>query len=107
MSNSAVAQWHIEHEAGQAVKRAGLEYDHPVRAILEKTAVIAGVRQGVVRVPDESGELVTLDERIRQMKSDPRYSALFPQPEGRVAKGDGQRISENFEKIAAGTVEVE
>ena len=107
MTESAVARWHIEQESGEAVRRAALPYDHPVRAILEKSAVIAGVRQAVVRVPDESGELVTLDERIRQMKSDPRYSALFPQPEGRVPKGDGQRISENFDRIAAGTVEVE
>jgi hypothetical protein len=106
MSNSAVAQWHIEHEAGQAVKRAGLEYDHPVRALLERSAVIAGVRQGVVRVPDESGELVTLDERIRQMKSDPRYSALFPQPEATVAKQDMEQLSQNLDAIASGKVEV-
>jgi len=107
MTESAVARWHIEQEAGQAVKRAGLPYDHPVRALLEKSAVIAGMRQAVVRVPSETGELVTLDYRIKEMKNDPRYSALFPQPEGIVAKGDMQRIRDNFDAIAAGKVEVE
>ena len=106
MTQSAVAKWHIEREAGEAVNRAGLAYDHPVRALLEESAVIAGVRQSVVRVPSESGELVTLDERIKEMRSDSHYSALFPQPEGMVAKGDMQRISENFEAIAAGKVAV-
>lgn len=47
----------------------------PVRALLEKSAVIAGVRQAVVRVPNESGELVTLDERLKEMRNDPRNSA--------------------------------
>jgi cell division protein ZapA (FtsZ GTPase activity inhibitor) len=107
MTQSAVAKWHIEHEAGEAVRRAGLNYDHPVRAMLERSAVIAGVRQGVVRTPNESGELVTLDERIKEMRNEERYSALFPRPEGTVAKSDMQRISENFEAIAAGNVEVQ
>jgi len=48
------------------------------------------VHQAVVRIPNEGGELITLDDRIKEMKSDPRYSALFPQPEGIVAKGDMQ-----------------
>ncbi len=106
MTHSPVALWHIEREAGEAVRRAGLKYDHPVRALLEGSAVIAGVRQAVVRVPDESGELVTLDERIRQMKSDARYSALFPQPEGIVAKGDTEQLRQNFAAIAEGKFEV-
>jgi cell division protein ZapA (FtsZ GTPase activity inhibitor) len=107
MTHSAVAKWHIEHEAGEAIRRAGLNYDHPVRAILENSAVIAGLRQSVVRVPNESDELVTLDERIKEMRNDGRYSALFPRPEGTVAKSDMQRISENFQAIAAGKIAVE
>lgn len=107
MTHSAVAQWHIERESGEAVKRAGLPYDHPVRALLEKSGQITGIREAVVRIPNESGELVTLDERIKEMRNDPRYSALFPQPEGIVAKGDMERISENFEAIAEGRVVVQ
>jgi hypothetical protein len=61
----------------------------------------------VVRVPDESGQLVTLDDRIKELKNDSRYSARFPQPEGRVAKGDMQRLSENLDAIAAGKIIVE
>jgi len=106
VTHSAVAQWFIEREAGEAVRRAGLAYDHPVRALLERSSVIAGQRQGVVRVPNESGELVTLDERIRQMKSDARYSALFPQPEGIVAKGDTEQLRQKFAEIADGKIEV-
>lgn len=107
MGHSAVAQWHIERESGEAVKRAGLPYDHPVRALLEKAAVIVGVREAVVRVPNESGQLVTLDDRIKEMKGDSRYSSMFPQPERKDIKGDMERLSENFEAIAAGRVAVE
>jgi hypothetical protein len=106
MAQSAVAQWHIEREAGEAVQRAALAYDHPVRAILEKSAEITGVRQAVVRVPDESGQLITLDERIKEMRNDPRYCALFSQPEGVVAKQDMEQLSQNLDLIAAGKVEV-
>jgi hypothetical protein len=107
MTESAVARWHIEHESGEAVGRAALPYHHPVRALLEKSAVIAGVRQAVVRVPNESGELVTLDDRIKEMKKDPRYSALFPQPERMVAKGDMEQLRKNFDGIVAGRIAVE
>jgi hypothetical protein len=84
-----------------------LAHDHAIRALLEKSGVIAGTRQAVVRVPSESGELVTLDDRIKELKSDPRYSDFFPQPEKLVAKLDMQRLSENFEAIATGKVVVE
>src|SRR5512133_320273 len=107
MTQSAVAKWFIERETGEAVKRAGLAHDHPVRALLEKSGVIGGVRQAVVRVPNESGELLTLDDRIKELKSDPRYSDFFPQPEKLVAKLDMQRLSENFAAIATGKVVVE
>lgn len=107
MTQSAVAKWHIEREAGEAVNRAGLAYDHPIRALLEKSAVITGVREAVVRVPDQSGQLVTLDYRIKEMKSDPRYAALFPQPEGMVAKGDMEQLREHFNDIAAGKTVVQ
>jgi hypothetical protein len=107
MTESAAGQWFIESETGQAVKRAGLQYDHPVRALLEKSAEIVGVREAVVKVRNESGELVTLDDRIKELRSDPRYSDIFPHPEGIVAKGDMERLSENFDAIAAGRVVVQ
>jgi|SRR5580704_11763734 hypothetical protein len=93
--------------AGEAVKRAGLAYDHPVRALLERSAEITGVRQAVVRVPNESGQLVTLDDRIVELKSDPRYSSVFPQPERMDIKGDMEKLSENFDAIASGKIAVE
>jgi hypothetical protein len=107
MTQSAVAKCHIEHEAGEAVRRAGLKYDHPVRAILENSAVIAGLRQSVVRVPNERGALVTLEERIKELRKDSRYSDLFPHPEGKVSKSDTEQLRQNFDGIASGKVEVE
>jgi hypothetical protein len=64
------------------------------------------VRQAVVRVPGENGELLTPDDRIKEMKSDPRYSDLFPRPEGIVAKGDTEQLSQKFALIAEGKFEV-
>jgi len=75
--------------------------------LLNKCAEDTGVREAVVRVPDESGQLVTLDDRIKELRSDPRYSDIFPQPERIVAKGDMEQLTENFDAIAAGKVIVE
>jgi hypothetical protein len=106
MTHSAVAKWHIDQEAGEAVRRAGLPYDHPVRGLLENSAEITGVRQAVVRVRNENGEFLTLDERIKELRNDSRYSDLFPQPEGMIAKDDMEQLSENLGAIAAGKIEV-
>jgi hypothetical protein len=107
MTESAAGQWFIDTEITEGLKRAGLDYDHPVRGVLEKRAVVTGVRDAVVRVRNENGELVTPDEYIKELRNDPRHSALFPQPEGIVAKGDMQRLSENLQAIASGKVIVE
>jgi hypothetical protein len=106
MTESAAGQWFIESETEQAVKRAGLQYDHPVRALLEKSAEIVGVREAVVRVRNESGQLVTLDDRIVELKNDPRYSSMFPQPERKDIKGDMEKLRENFDAIASGKIAV-
>jgi hypothetical protein len=60
-----------------------------------------------VRVVDDRGNWLMLEDRIKQLKSEPRYSTLFPLPEGKVAKGNIEQLSHNFDAIAAGKVEVQ
>jgi hypothetical protein len=101
------AQYVMDEEIGQALKRACLEHYHPIRELLSESAEIMGVREAVVRVRDDSGQHVTLDERIRQLRIDPRFTALFPQPAPKVAKDDLAMLRANFERIADGSVVVE
>jgi len=104
--NTEIMRRFIHQEVLKALVNSRLSYDRPIGALLESEAEIVG-QPGCVRVLEESGGWVMLEHRIDQLKADPRYSDIFAQPEGKVAKGDMQRITDNFEAIAAGKVEVE
>src|ERR1019366_6680726 len=52
-TRSSTAQKFISDEITQALLRAGLDYDHPIREVLDREAEIVGVRDAVVRVRDE------------------------------------------------------
>jgi hypothetical protein len=65
-----------------------LEYDHPVGKLLDREAEIVGLREPVVRVRGANGQLLMLDDRIKELRHDPRYAAIFPADPPKVAKGD-------------------
>jgi hypothetical protein len=84
-----------------------LPYDSPVREDLESKAEIIGARDAVVRVLDESGRSLTLDDRVKQLKSNPRFSDCFPPDPPRISRTDQNRLNANFAKILSGEVIVE
>lgn len=94
---SYVAQQFVDNEIGKALTRSGLPTDSPMRVELEHEAEIAGVRDVVVRTGGKS-----LDDRIADLRRDPRYAAAIQEPV-KVAKDDMKRMSENFDAIAKGT----
>ena len=68
--------------------------------------MIVGIRDATVRIAEGVGS-ITLDDRIRQLKHDPRYAAAFPQSAAKVSRDDMRELTKNFDKIAAGAIVVE
>lgn len=107
MTRSPTAQKFIHDDIEEALARAGLKYDHPLRELLDREAEIVGNREPVVRVRGASGQMLMLVDRIKELRHDPRYAAIFPAEPPKVPKGDLGKLSENFSAIAEGKVVVE
>ena len=103
----SAAQKFISDEISRALARAGLDYNHPIREVLDREAEIVGVRDAVVRVRGERDQMLMLDDRIKELRHDPSYAHSFPADPPKVAKTDMGKLTENFDKIASGEVRVE
>jgi hypothetical protein len=105
-TRSSAAQKFIFDEITEALLRAGLDYNHPIRELLDREAEIVGVYDTVVRVRDERNQTLMLDDRINELRHDPSYEHSFPADPPKVAKTDMAKLTENFTAIADGTVRV-
>ena len=94
-------------EIDNALSRHGLHGNSLVRDDLESRAEITGARQTVVRVLDESGCSLTLDDRIEQLRGDPRFLDSFPPEPPRISRTDQKKLNANFAKILTGEIVVE
>lgn len=94
----------IHDEVAKALQKSGLEYDHPIGALVEEEADIVG-QPGCVRVVRD-GNWVMLEDRIKELKADPRFRDSIPNPI-RVARNDESGLRDNFDNIARGTAVVE
>ena len=103
-TRSSTAQEFISDDINKALARAGLDYDHPIREVLNREAEIVGTREAVVRVRGERDQMLMLDDRIEELRHDPRYAASFPADPPKVAKTDMGKLTENFAAIARGEV---
>lgn len=101
-TRSSTAQKFISDEISRALARAGLDYHHPIREVLDREADIVGVRDAVVRVRDERNRTLMLDDRIKELRHDPSYAHSFPADPPKVAKTDMGKLTENFDAIATG-----
>jgi hypothetical protein len=106
-TRSSTEQKFISDEVTRALMGAHLDYDSPIRAVLEREAEIVGIRDAVVRIPCEGGVMLTLDDRIERLRHDSSHAASFPSDPPKVPKGDMAKLCQNFEKIVNGTVCVE
>ena len=61
-TRSSTAQKFISDEISRALASAGLDYDHPIREVLDREAEIVGVRDAVVRVRGERDQMLMLDD---------------------------------------------
>jgi hypothetical protein len=103
---SKIQQSFVDGEVEEALIRARLAYDHAIREVLDGDAEIIGPPgEGYLRMRDGRGELVSVDERIKELKADPSFRALFPDLP-KVGRDDEDGIKQNFDKIASGEVVV-
>ena len=105
MEKTEIMRRAIHQAVMKALVNSRLAHDHPIAEVLESEAEIVG-QPGCVRVLDADGGWVMLGDRIEELKADPRFRDTVPNPD-RVAKGDVAGLRDNFERIAAGKVEVE
>ena len=83
MTRSIVAQNFITSKVSEALTRYGIAHNDPIRQELEQDAEIDGTRDAWVRVRG-----VSIDDRIDELRRDPRFASSFPADPPRVAKGD-------------------
>ena len=101
-ARNPTAEKFVADEITKALERARLPYDHAIRTVLNAEAEIEGVREASVRCRGKS-----LDERIEDLRRDPSYAAIFPQPVGRVGRSDIRELTKNFDAIVSGAAVVE
>jgi hypothetical protein len=99
MTRSSTEQKFIHDEVTRALMGAHLDYDNPIRAVLEREAEIVGVREAVVRVPGQNGHMLMLDDRLAELRRDPSYAAVFPADPPKIANSPWCKsgfVSKNF-----------
>src|SRR5690242_21341359 len=75
------------HQAVQnALTNSRLPYNHAIGELLESEAEIVG-STACVRVIDEHGNWILLEDRIKDLKNDPRFRESIPAP-AKVTRSD-------------------
>jgi hypothetical protein len=105
MENTEIMRRFIHQEVVKALVNSRLDYDHPIGDVLEGEAQIVG-QTACVRVLDESGGWIMLEDHIKELKADPHFRDTVPNP-ATVAKGDVSGLRDSFANIAEGTAVVE
>jgi hypothetical protein len=105
MEKTEIMRRFIHREVQKALVNARLRYDHPIGSVLENEAEIVG-QKACVRVLDERGDWVMLDDRISERKADPRFRESIPEP-ARLMRSDELGIRDSFDQIAKGTAVIE
>lgn len=95
----------VDLEITKALVNCRLPYDHAMREIRNKEAVIVGQR-AVVRVLDHDGNWVLLEKRIEQLKTDERFRDSVPNPI-KIGRVDESSLRDNFDKVATGEAIIE
>lgn len=107
MERSKIQQRFVDQAIEKALVNSRLGYDNPIRDTLNSEAEIVGlVGRPCVRIVSANGDWLMLEDRIMQLRTDPRFRDFDPHPT-RVAKGDADGVRDNFEAIASGAAVVE
>jgi hypothetical protein len=105
MENTEIMERFIHQGVQKALANSLLPYDHPIGVALEREARIVG-QTACVRVLDRDGNWIILEERIKELKADPRFRDSVPNP-ARITRSDELGIRDSFDQIAKGSAVVE
>lgn len=107
-THSPTEEHFINTTINQAMSDAGIAHDSPLKVLLARDASIeTTARTAAVRVRDEQGQSVSVEERLVDMKNDVRYRHHFPKEPATVPASDLRATREHFDDIAAGRISVE
>jgi hypothetical protein len=100
MARSSIQQAFVSTKVCEALTRANLPHNSAIRRVLEEESEVVGGRDAYVRCRGD----VSLDERILEMREDPRFKNSFPAAKPVIAKSDTRSLTANFADIASGKV---
>lgn len=107
MEKGEIAKRHIHQEVVKALINSRLPYEGPLCDALENEAQVVGAEGSpCIRIVDAEGNWIMLEERIKELKTDPRFRDSVPNPT-RVELRDESSLRDNFEGIARGTAVVQ
>jgi hypothetical protein len=104
MEKTEIMNRFIHQEVQKELAKSRLRYDHPIGELLEGEAEIVG-STACVRVVDEHGNWILLEDRIKDLKNDPRFRESIPAP-AKVTRSDELAIRNSFDEIAKGSAVV-
>jgi len=107
MGHTASEENFIKVQIAEALSNAGVVPDSPLKAVLARDAEIETTgRTAAVRVRDEYGRLLSLEEKLGELKASPMFKHHFPVGLPTVSASDLRATRENFAEIASGRVKV-
>jgi len=108
MGHTASEQNFIESEIEAAFHRHGVIPGSPLKAVLAKAAEIETTgRTAAVRIRDEHGRVLSLDDKLGEMKEEYMFKHHFPKGKPVVPANDLVATREAFDEIRIGRVRVE
>ena len=107
LGHTASEENFIKGQIGEALGNAGVVPDSPLKALLARDAIVESTgRTATVRVRDEYNRVLSLEEKLGEMKHDPRYKHHFPVGPPTVPASDLRATREHFAEIASGRIRV-
>jgi hypothetical protein len=108
MPHTASEEMFIKTQVEEALSNAGVVSNSPLKAVLLRDAEIETTsRTAAVRIRDEHGRLLSLEEKLGEMKESFMFRHHFPKGKPVVPANDLLATREAFGEIASGRVRVE
>lgn len=107
--HTASEEQFIRTEIETAFHNHGVAPDSALKAVLIRDAIVEtnGLRTAAVRVRDEHGRVLSLDDKLSEMKQEFMYKHHFPKGKPVVAASDLVATRDAFDEIRTGRVRVE
>jgi DNA-binding transcriptional regulator YbjK len=106
--HTASEEQFIDVQISEAFHNHGVAPDSKLRAVLARDAIVETTgRTAAVRVRDEHGRVLSLDDKLAEMKQEYMYAHHFPKGKPVVPASDLVATRDAFDEIRSGRVRVE